>query len=183
MLENLISAQRELEHSLTKYKQACTMIPYDFKPPFGYNFSDLEAATNAHERFVESLGETTNHGGIILKKIRNQYLSVNCLHRELLASIIQFNASRYLCTAGYGYLNEARRGIARLISLSGVCSHWRRLIVEFGTLWSRVPLGTTSARWWTGSPQVAHTQVAGWVDTELAYEPVHNHGLELSNPA
>ncbi|EUC62249.1 hypothetical protein RSOL_414720 [Rhizoctonia solani AG-3 Rhs1AP] len=145
MLGNLIAAQHELEHSLKKYKQACNAIPYDLKPPFGYNFSDLEAASNAHERFVESLGETTNHGGIILKKTRNQYIPVNRLHPELLASIIQLDASRYSCAAKYRFLNEAQKGITRLISLSGVCSHWRRLIVGFGLLWSRVPLGTTPA--------------------------------------
>lgn len=93
---------------------------------------EIQVADEEARRFARWAKSQLSRADHTLRKARSQCAQINRLPPELMINIFQLK----------GTSNELpAASLRRAILLSGVCSHWRRLITRTTSFWSLIPLG------------------------------------------
>ncbi|CAE6452210.1 unnamed protein product [Rhizoctonia solani] len=134
----IADAQRALELATTEYLNACATLHPPLRTSNEPSLSHLNDIFEKCNKFIESTREELLKIGLALKTARNQQASINRLPLELLVRVFEFDLDTPRPFNNSGTLSQTR--LSRIVSLSVVCTHWRKLVVETGSFWSHIHL-------------------------------------------
>ncbi|CAE6423355.1 unnamed protein product [Rhizoctonia solani] len=137
MERRIADAQHALELATTEYLNACATLHLPLRVSNEPSQSHLNEISENCDKFIESTREELLKMGLRLKTARNQQACINRLPLELHVKVFEYDLDAHETDINASHFLSIR--LSRIVSLSAVCTHWRKRVVETSSFWSHIP--------------------------------------------
>ncbi|CAE6432573.1 unnamed protein product [Rhizoctonia solani] len=134
----IADSQHALELATTEYLNERATLHPPLRASTEPSLSHLDETSENCDGFIESTREELLRIELALKTARNQQAFINRLPPELHAKIFEYDLDANKPDINTRTVSSIR--LSRIVSLSAVCTHWRKLVVGTGSFWSHIPI-------------------------------------------